>query len=324
MLKHTTKTVLSPADQLLKVNEVIRQSLNSDVPLINQVSKHIIEGGGKRMRPQCLINLAGMVGGVKDIHYQLAAIIEFIHTATLLHDDVVDESEQRRHSQTANVRFGNSASILVGDFIYSRSFQMMVELNNIEIMDVLAYTTNKIAEGEVLQLINKHNVELSDDQYNEIIQSKTGVLFEACGKLASIGNQCTPYQKNRLAQIGRIYGHIYQLVDDLLDYSGEANIVGKNLGDDLKDGKMTLPLLIAYRNSSQNDQEIIKKAINQGDVSQLTKIFEIIKKTNAIQLVQAQIQYQIHQIKDTLNNFDNNEYKKRISAFFENSLNRKS
>lgn len=323
MLNHTIKTVLSPADQLLKVNEVIRQSLNSDVPLINQVSKHIIEGGGKRMRPQCLINLAGMVGEVKDIHYQLAAIIEFIHTATLLHDDVVDESEQRRHSQTANVRFGNSASILVGDFIYSRSFQMMVELNNIEIMDILAYTTNKIAEGEVLQLINKHNVELTDDQYNEIIQSKTGVLFEACGKLASIGNRCAPHQKNGLAQIGRIYGHIYQLVDDLLDYSGEANIVGKNLGDDLKDGKMTLPLLIAYRNSSQNDQEIIKKAINQGDVSQLTKIFEIIKKTNAIQLVQAQIQYRIHEIEDTLNNFDNNEYKKRISTFFENSLNRK-
>ncbi len=323
MLNQTTKTILSPADQLLKVNEVIRQSLNSDVPLINQVSKHIIEGGGKRMRPQCLINLAGMVGEVKDIHYQLAAIIEFIHTATLLHDDVVDESEQRRHSQTANVRFGNSASILVGDFIYSRAFQMMVELNNIEIMDVLAYTTNKIAEGEVLQLINKHNVELSDDQYNEIVQSKTGVLFEACGRLAFIGNQCTPHQKNGLAQIGRIYGHIYQLVDDLLDYSGEANIVGKNLGDDLKDGKMTLPLLIAYRNASQNDQEIIKKAINQGDVSQLTKIFEIIKKTNAIQLVQAHIQYRIHQIEDTLNNFDNNEYKKRISAFFENSLNRK-
>lgn len=291
--------------------------------MINQVSKHIIEGGGKRMRPQCLINLAGLVGEVKDIHYQLAAIIEFIHTATLLHDDVVDESEQRRHSQTANVRFGNSASILVGDFIYSRSFQMMVELNNIEIMDILAYTTNKIAEGEVLQLINKHNVELTDDQYNEIIQSKTGVLFEACGKLASIGNRCAPHQKNGLTQIGRIYGHIYQLVDDLLDYSGEANIVGKNLGDDLKDGKMTLPLLIAYRNSSQNDQEIIKKAINQGDVSQLTKIFEIIKKTNAIQLVQAQIQYRIHEIEDTLNNFDNNEYKKRISTFFENSLNRK-
>lgn len=323
MLNQTIKTFLSPADQLLKVNEVIRQSLNSDVPLINQVSKHIIEGGGKRMRPQCLINLAGLVGEVKDIHYQLAAIIEFIHTATLLHDDVVDESEQRRHSQTANVRFGNSASILVGDFIYSRSFQMMVELNNIEIMDILAYTTNKIAEGEVLQLINKHNVELTDDQYNEIIQSKTGVLFEACGKLASIGNRCAPHQKNGLTQIGRIYGHIYQLVDDLLDYSGEANIVGKNLGDDLKDGKMTLPLLIAYRNSSQNDQEIIKKAINQGDVSQLTKIFEIIKKTNAIQLVQAQIQYRIHEIEDTLNNFDNNEYKKRISTFFENSLNRK-
>ena len=323
MLNHTIKTVLSPADQLLKVNEVIRQSLNSDVPMINQVSKHIIEGGGKRMRPQCLINLAGLVGEVKDIHYQLAAIIEFIHTATLLHDDVVDESEQRRHSQTANVRFGNSASILVGDFIYSRSFQMMVELNNIEIMDVLAYTTNKIAEGEVLQLINKHNVELTDDQYNEIIQSKTGVLFEACGKLASIGNRCAPHQKNGLTQIGRIYGHIYQLVDDLLDYSGEANIVGKNLGDDLKDGKMTLPLLIAYRNSSQNDQEIIKKAINQGDVSQLTKIFEIIKKTNAIQLVQEEIQYRIHEIEGTLNNFDNNEYKKRISAFFENSLNRK-
>lgn len=324
MLNQTIKTILSPTDQLLKVNEVIRQSLNSDVPLINQVSKHIIEGGGKRMRPQCLINLAGMVGEVKDIHYQLAAIIEFIHTATLLHDDVVDESEQRRHSQTANVRFGNSASILVGDFIYSRSFQMMVELNNIEIMDILAHTTNKIAEGEVLQLINKHNVELSDDQYNEIIQFKTGVLFEACGKLASIGNQCTPHQKNGLAQIGRIYGHIYQLVDDLLDYSGQTNIVGKNLGDDLKDGKMTLPLLIAYRKSSQNDKEIIKKAINQGDVSQLTKIFEIIKKTNAIQLVRAQVKYRIDQIEDTLSNFDNNEYKKRISTSFKNSLNRKT
>lgn len=324
MLNQTIKTILSPTDQLLKVNKVIRQSLNSDVPLINQVSKHIIEGGGKRMRPQCLINLAGMVGEVKDIHYQLAAIIEFIHTATLLHDDVVDESEQRRHSQTANVRFGNSASILVGDFIYSRSFQMMVELNNIEIMDILAHTTNKIAEGEVLQLINKHNVELSDDQYNEIIQFKTGVLFEACGKLASIGNQCTPHQKNGLAQIGRIYGHIYQLVDDLLDYSGQTNIVGKNLGDDLKDGKMTLPLLIAYRKSSQNDKEIIKKAINQGDVSQLTKIFEIIKKTNAIQLVRAQVKYRIDQIEDTLSNFDNNEYKKRISTSFKNSLNRKT
>lgn len=324
MLNQTIKTILSPTDQLLKVNKVIRQSLNSDVPLINQVSKHIIEGGGKRMRPQCLINLAGMVGEVKDIHYQLAAIIEFIHTATLLHDDVVDESEQRRHSQTANVKFGNSASILVGDFIYSRSFQMMVELNNIEIMDILAHTTNKIAEGEVLQLINKHNVELSDDQYNEIIQFKTGVLFEACGKLASIGNQCTPHQKNGLAQIGRIYGHIYQLVDDLLDYSGQTNIVGKNLGDDLKDGKMTLPLLIAYRKSSQNDKEIIKKAINQGDVSQLTKIFEIIKKTNAIQLVRAQVKYRIDQIEDTLSNFDNNEYKKRISTSFKNSLNRKT
>jgi octaprenyl-diphosphate synthase len=324
LLNQTIKTILSPTDQLLKVNEVIRQSLNSDVPLINQVSKHIIEGGGKRMRPQCLINLAGMVGEVKDIHYQLAAIIEFIHTATLLHDDVVDESEQRRHSQTANVRFGNSASILVGDFIYSRSFQMMVELNNIEIMDILAHTTNKIAEGEVLQLINKHNVELSDDQYNEIIQFKTGVLFEACGKLASIGNQCTPHQKNGLAQIGRIYGHIYQLVDDLLDYSGQTNVVGKNLGDDLKDGKMTLPLLIAYRKSSQNDKEIIKKAINQGDVSQLTKIFEIIKKTNAIQHVRAQVKYRIDQIEDTLSNFDNNVYKERISTSFKNSLNRKT
>ena len=232
-------------DHLQKVNDVIRSSLDSDVPLINQVGKHIIDGGGKKMRPLCLLNLAGLAGGIKDIHYQLAAIVEFIHTATLLHDDVVDDSDTRRSSPTANIKFGNSASILVGDFIYSRSFQMMVELDNMEIMDILAYTTNKIAEGEVLQLINKNNFDISQDDYFRVIQAKTGVLFEACGKLASIGNKCSLDQKNSLSSVGEIFGQIYQLIDDMLDYSGDAAKIGKNLGDDLKDGKMTLPLIFA-------------------------------------------------------------------------------
>ena len=201
-------------NHLSRVNDVIRLSLNSQVPLINQVSKHIVDGGGKKMRPQCLLNLACLAGDIKEIHYQLAAIVEFIHTATLLHDDVVDDSDTRRNSPTANIKFGNSASILVGDFIYSRSFQMMVELNNIDILDILAHTTNKIAEGEVLQLVNKNNFDISQEDYFKVIQAKTGILFEACGKLASIGNKCTIDQQNSLSTIGEIFGHIYQLIDD--------------------------------------------------------------------------------------------------------------
>ena len=309
-------------DHLQKVNDVIRSSLDSEVPLINQVGKHIIEGGGKKMRPQCLLNLAGLAGGITDIHYQLAAIVEFIHTATLLHDDVVDDSDIRRSSPTANIKFGNSASILVGDFIYSRSFQMMVELDNIEIMDILAYTTNKIAEGEVLQLINKNNFDISQDDYFKVIRAKTGVLFEACGKLACIANKCTLDQKKSLSLIGEIFGQIYQLIDDVLDYSGDASRIGKNLGDDLKDGKMTLPLIFAADKANINDREIIKNAINHGDLSQLTRIISIIDKTNSIGSVKKIIKAKLSDLELKMSYFKNNIYKDRMMTFISSSIKR--
>ena len=309
-------------DHLQKIIDVIRSSLDSEVPLINQVGKHIIDGGGKKMRPQCLINLAGLAGGIKDIHYQLAAIVEFIHTATLLHDDVVDDSHTRRSSPTANIQFGNSASILVGDFIYSRSFQMMVELDNIEIMDILAYTTNKIAEGEVLQLINKNNFDISQDDYFKVIKAKTGVLFQACGKLACIANKCTLDQKKSLSLIGKIFGEIYQLIDDVLDYSGDAARIGKNLGDDLKDGKMTLPLIFAAEKANINDREIIKNAINHGDLSQLTRIISIINKTNSIVFVKKIIKAKLANLELEMSYFKDNIYKDRMMAFISSSIKR--
>ena len=309
-------------DHLQKVNDVIRSSLDSEVPLINQVGKHIIDGGGKKMRPQCLLNLAGLAGNVKDIHYQLAAIVEFIHTATLLHDDVVDNSDTRRSSPTANIKFGNSASILVGDFIYSRSFQMMVELDNIEIMDILAYTTNKIAEGEVLQLINKNNFDISQDDYFKVIRAKTGVLFEACGKLACIANKCTLDQKKSLSLIGEIFGQIYQLIDDVLDYSGDAARIGKNLGDDLKDGKMTLPLIFAAEKANINDREIIKNAINHGDLSQLTRIISIIDKTNSIDSVKKIIKSKLADLELEMSYFKDNIHKDRMMTFITSSIKR--
>ena len=309
-------------DHLQKIIDVIRSSLDSEVPLINQVSKHIIDGGGKKMRPQCLLNLAGLAGDIKDIHYQLAAIVEFIHTATLLHDDVVDDSDTRRNSPTANIQFGNSASILVGDFIYSRSFQMMVELENIEIMDILAYTTNKIAEGEVLQLINKNNFDISQDDYFKVIKAKTGVLFEACGKLACIANKCTLDQKKSLSLIGKIFGEIYQLIDDVLDYSGDAARIGKNLGDDLKDGKMTLPLIFAAEKANIYDREIIKNAINHGDLSQLTRIISIINKTNSIVFGKKIIKAKLANLELEMSYFKNNIYKDRMMTFISSSIKR--
>ena len=218
----------------------------------------------------------------------------------------MDDSDTRRSSPTANIQFGNSASILVGDFIYSRSFQMMVELDNIEIMDILAYTTNKIDEGEVLQLINKNNFDISQDDYFKVIKSKTGVLFEACGKLACIANKCTMDQKKSLSLIGKIFGEIYQLIDDVLDYSGDAARIGKNLGDDLKDGKMTLPLIFAAEKANINDREIIKNAINHGDLSQLTRIISIINKTNSIDFVKKIIKSKLANLELEMSYFKDN------------------
>ena len=243
------ENIISPIKiHLESVNNVIKKSLSSDIPIINQISSHIISSGGKRMRPILHLLISGMSGEINEANHKIAAIIEFIHTATLLHDDVVDQSAKRRNIKTANVLFGNAASILVGDFIYSRSFQMMVEIDNMKIMNILSSTTNAISEGEVLQLLNSHNPDISEEQYFKVVQFKTAKLFEACGSLAGISNNNSAETIDSYSKLGLHFGVIFQLIDDILDYSGDASQIGKNIGDDLSEGKVTLPLIYAMKN----------------------------------------------------------------------------
>ncbi len=271
------------ADEMVAVDEVIRRRLYSDVALIRQVSEHIIGGGGKRLRPALVILAAGACGYSGVAHYQLAAVVEFIHTATLLHDDVVDDSKLRRGHATANALFGNSASVLVGDFLYSRAFQMMAELRNVRVMDVLANATNAIAEGEVLQLLNCHNSGLSEDDYLKVVRSKTARLFEAAGQLGAIASQAAPDVEDGLARYGTHLGIAFQLIDDVLDYSGDHSQTGKNLGDDLAEGKPTLPLIYAMRSGNSHQASVIRDAIEQGGLTAFQPVLAAIHETGALE-----------------------------------------
>jgi octaprenyl-diphosphate synthase len=271
------------ADEMVAVDEVIRRRLHSDVALIRQVSEHIIGGGGKRLRPALVILASGACGYSGVAHYQLAAVIEFIHTATLLHDDVVDDSELRRGHATANALFGNSASVLVGDFLYSRAFQMMAELRNVRVMDVLANATNAIAEGEVLQLLNCHNPGLTEDDYLKVVRSKTARLFEAAAQLGAIASQAAPDVEDGLARYGMHLGIAFQLIDDVLDYSGDHSQTGKNLGDDLAEGKPTLPLIYAMRSGNAHQASVIRDAIEQGGLTAFQPVLTAIHETGALE-----------------------------------------
>ncbi|MFQ3333499.1 MAG: octaprenyl-diphosphate synthase [Woeseiaceae bacterium] len=264
------------------VDHLIRKNLHSDVTLISQVSEYIINSGGKRVRPLITLLVAKALKYSGKDHIQTAAIIEFIHTATLLHDDVVDESKRRRGQDTANIIFGNQASVLIGDFLYSRAFQMMVKLDEMKVLRVLADTTNTIATGEVMQLINIHDPNIDEENYTQVIYRKTACLFEASGHAAAI--LANSDEKERLAMIeyGKQLGIAFQLIDDALDYSASSEILGKNLGDDLAEGKPTLPIIYAIKNSSQTEKNIIQKAIENGDLTKLSIIQEIIKSTGAI------------------------------------------
>ena len=264
------------------VDHLIRKNLHSDVTLISQVSEYIINSGGKRVRPLITLLVAKALKYSGKDHIQTAAIIEFIHTATLLHDDVVDESKRRRGQDTANIIFGNQASVLIGDFLYSRAFQMMVKLDEMKVLRVLADTTNTIATGEVMQLINIHDPNIDEENYTQVIYRKTACLFEASGHAAAI--LANSDEKARLAMIeyGKQLGIAFQLIDDALDYSASSEILGKNLGDDLAEGKPTLPIIYAIKNSSQTEKNIIQKAIENGDLTKLSIIQEIIKSTGAI------------------------------------------
>jgi octaprenyl-diphosphate synthase len=271
------------AAEMQQVDDVIRQRLASDVVLINQISNYIISAGGKRIRPRLVLLFSRALGFDGPQRFELAAIVEFIHTATLLHDDVVDESSLRRGRQTANALFGNAASVLVGDFLYSRAFQMMVSVDRMRVLDVLADATNVIAEGEVLQLMNMHDPDLSVADYLRVIRYKTAKLFEASARLGALIADAPHDVEEACADYGRSLGTAFQIVDDLLDYQGDTHALGKNVGDDLREGKPTLPLLIAMERAGEADRMLVRHAIEHGEVERLAEIVRIVRDTGALE-----------------------------------------
>lgn len=265
-----------------EVDRVIKERLTSGVPLVAQVSTYIVGAGGKRLRPALLLLVCQALGFQGEDRFKLAAVVEFIHTATLLHDDVVDESSLRRGRATANAMFGNAASVLVGDFLYSRAFQMMVEARDMRILEVLAEATNVIAEGEVMQLMNMHNADLDEASYLEVIRSKTAKLFEACARVGAILAGASATMEEACATYGQALGTAFQIVDDVLDYTGDVKLLGKNLGDDLREGKITLPLIAAKHLANASEQAMLASAIKNGDVSQIDAIVDVVRNTGAL------------------------------------------
>ncbi len=268
---------------MLAVDATIRAQLHSDVPLVSQIADYIISAGGKRIRPALVLLMANAWGYRGTDHHKLAAVIEFIHTATLLHDDVVDESSLRRGRETANALFGNAASVLVGDFVYSRAFQMMVSVDNMRVMRILADATNVIAEGEVLQLMNMHDPDVTEERYLQVIRSKTAKLFEAATELGSLITGTTEDNINAAAEYGRSLGTAFQLIDDVLDYSGNAHDIGKNVGDDLREGKPTLPLIYLLQHGTTQERELVRNCIEHGDEEHFDDILNAITGSGALE-----------------------------------------
>ncbi|MBP1473732.1 polyprenyl synthetase family protein [Frateuria sp. MAH-13] len=273
---------LAAAD-MQRVDALIRARLASDVVLINQIADHIIAGGGKRLRPMLHVLAAGAAGYAGAQHIKLAAVIEFIHTSTLLHDDVVDESDLRRGRKTANALWGNAASVLVGDFLYSRSFQLMVELDDMRVMRILADTTNTIAEGEVLQLLNIGNADVDEAAYLAVIERKTAVLFAAATELGGLLGGLPTDQVAALRRFGLELGYAFQIADDLLDYTSDADTLGKNIGDDLAEGKPTLPVIYALKQATADETQAMRQAIEHGDLTALDRVLATIRRSGALE-----------------------------------------
>ncbi|KQP17813.1 polyprenyl synthetase family protein [Pseudorhodoferax sp. Leaf267] len=278
----TAAAVALIADDMREVDRLIAQRLASGVPLVGEVAQYIISAGGKRLRPGILLLMCGALGYDAPQRFNMAAVVEFIHTATLLHDDVVDDSTLRRGRATANEVFGNPASVLVGDFLYSRAFQMMVESGNMRIMQTLADATNVIAEGEVMQLVNMHDASLDEAGYLRVIRSKTAKLFEASTRLAAILAGCPPALEQACAEYGQALGTAFQVIDDVLDYDGTPTEMGKNLGDDLREGKSTLPLIAAMRLGTPAQRDTIRQAIENGAIDNIDEILAIVRETGAL------------------------------------------
>ena len=312
------------AQDMARVDDVISHRLSSGVPLVGQVAQYIISAGGKRLRPVILLLTCGALNYQDDRKYSLAAVVEFIHTATLLHDDVVDESTLRRGRPTANENFGNPASVLVGDFLYSRAFQMMVDAGSMRIMQVLADATNVIAEGEVLQLMNMHDASLDEAAYLRVIRSKTAKLFEASSRLAAILAQTSPELEEACAEYGQALGTAFQVIDDVLDYEGNAAEMGKNLGDDLREGKATLPLILAMQRGSADQKALIQQAIETGSVDQLNQVIAIVRETGALDGSRQAAMAEAQRAVDAAQHLPNGHYKDALVALASQLLERRT
>jgi octaprenyl-diphosphate synthase len=303
---------------MAEVDRVIRARLHSDVALVRQVSEYIIHSGGKRLRPALVVLAANALGYRGVHHHEMAAVVEFIHTATLLHDDVVDASDLRRGRETANALFGNATSVLVGDFLYSRAFQMMVSVKNMRVMEVLSDATNIIAEGEVLQLMNCNDPDIDEAAYLRVIRYKTAKLFEAAGRLGALVNNAPREMEDALGSYGMHLGTAFQIIDDVLDYSGETDLIGKNVGDDLAEGKPTLPLLFAMKHGTQQEAEIIRAAITNGDSSNFQRILAIVRNTGALEHAKRQAEAESKLATAALSALPSSQYKEallQLSAF---------
>ncbi len=306
------------AADMLAVDAMIRRRLESDVVLVRQIAEYIIAAGGKRLRPALVFLAAGATGYRGEHHVELAAVVEFIHTATLLHDDVVDESDLRRGRKTANAEFGNAASVLVGDFLYSRAFQMMVGVRSVRVMEVLADATNAIAEGEVLQLLNAHNFAVSEADYLEVIRRKTAKLFEAAAQLGAILGEARAELERGLARYGMHLGTAFQLIDDVLDYSGDAAHTGKNLGDDLNEGKPTLPLIYVMQRGSREQAELVRSAIEQGGREEFTAVLDAVHSTRALEYARDRAKDEARSAREAIAALPSSNYKDsllELSAF---------
>jgi len=311
-------------DDMLAVDDLIRQSLQSDVMLVSQVSEYIVTSGGKRLRPLIVLLAARALGYSGGHQIQAAAIIEFIHTATLLHDDVVDSSDRRRGKDTANTVFGNQASVLVGDFLYSRAFQMMVNIGRMQVMQILADATNTIAAGEVMQLMNVHDPDVSEQAYRKVIYRKTARLFEAGAQIAAILADRDPADEAAMICYGQNLGTAFQLVDDALDYDASPDELGKNLGDDLAEGKPTLPLIYAMERCTESERQMIRSAVEEGGLEHLDEIHAVIESTGALQYTAQRAQEAADIAIDSLSNIPDSEYKEALITIADFAVKRRS
>lgn len=310
------------AMEMQAVNDLIIDRLSSDVVLINQMGHYIVNSGGKRLRPALVLLAAGACDALDSRAHLTAAIIEFIHTATLLHDDVVDASELRRGKETANALWGNEAAVLVGDFLYSRSFEMMVEVADMRVMDILSSTTNTIAEGEVMQLLNIHDADTTEARYLAVIHAKTAKLFEAATRLGAVLGDRSSDEETALATYGRHLGCAFQLIDDVLDYEATEEKLGKALGDDLEEGKPTLPLIYAMQHGTEAQAAVIREAIEQGGRSYIDAVQEIIHATRATDYTREVASKEAQKAREALQSLPNSDYRQAMEQLVEMSVRR--